>query len=194
MALTKCSECGNQVSTEAFACPQCGAPRRQALKYSPEVPPLPTSSSLSPDKKAMPEKRKRFRYIIGSLIIASIVIEVIVWETKSSKSFRTASASHTLLQSSADEEAKQPTRWELIQKLIRAGVFIKVEQPAEFPHVYVGATFYNLTFDEKEQFINVIWAYYKTKNPAADLVVLKDGYTGKEIGKYAEVYGGLKMK
>ncbi len=28
MALTNCRECGNQVSTEALACPHCGAPLR----------------------------------------------------------------------------------------------------------------------------------------------------------------------
>ncbi len=29
MALIKCRECGNQVSTEATACTHCGAPQRQ---------------------------------------------------------------------------------------------------------------------------------------------------------------------
>ena len=82
----------------------------------------------------------------------------------------------------------------MIQKLINQGVFIKVEQPAELPHVFVDRAFYSLTFDQKAQFINVVWAYYKTENPRADIVIIKDGYTGKQIGEYAEVYGGLKMK
>lgn len=93
----------------------------------------------------------------------------------------------------ATEKAKQPQRWNLIQKLLNEKIFIKVEKPAQFPHVYVGRIFYSLTFDEKTQFINVVWAYYKTENPRADIVVIKDGYSGKEIGKYAEVYGGLRM-
>ncbi len=30
MALTKCDECGGQVSDRALSCPHCGAPRRRA--------------------------------------------------------------------------------------------------------------------------------------------------------------------
>ncbi len=30
MALAKCRECGNQVSTEALFCPHCGAPQKQS--------------------------------------------------------------------------------------------------------------------------------------------------------------------
>lgn len=40
MALIACHECGRQVSTEAPACPQCGAPRRQA--------PTPQAASAFP--------------------------------------------------------------------------------------------------------------------------------------------------
>lgn len=39
MALTKCSECGGQVSTEAVACPQCGAPQKKSPP-SPAPPPV----------------------------------------------------------------------------------------------------------------------------------------------------------
>ena len=39
MALIKCKECGEQVSTKADACPHCGAPQNQ-----PVPPPLPAQS------------------------------------------------------------------------------------------------------------------------------------------------------
>ena len=91
------------------------------------------------------------------------------------------------------ERTKQRKRLEFIQKLIAQQLFIKVEKPALYPRVFVGQGFYVLTFDEKAQFINVVWAFYKTEDPKADIVLIKDGYSGKEIGKYAEVYGGLKM-
>jgi hypothetical protein len=35
MALTKCNECGGQVSTEAIACPKCGAPLKKATSPQP---------------------------------------------------------------------------------------------------------------------------------------------------------------
>lgn len=38
MALIKCKECGNSVSTEAIACPHCGAPQKQP------TPPLPVQT------------------------------------------------------------------------------------------------------------------------------------------------------
>jgi len=46
MALIKCRECDNPVSTEASACPHCGAPQRQVPPPLPQdlqqPPPLPT--------------------------------------------------------------------------------------------------------------------------------------------------------
>jgi hypothetical protein len=39
MALIQCRECGQSVSTEATACPHCGAPQQQ-----PMPPPLPTQT------------------------------------------------------------------------------------------------------------------------------------------------------
>ena len=42
MALTKCRECEGQVSTEAAACPHCGAPQREV------PPPLPPHAQPPP--------------------------------------------------------------------------------------------------------------------------------------------------
>src|SRR3984957_963844 len=39
MALVACYECGKQISTEAAACPQCGAPRRAGNNLIPEETP-----------------------------------------------------------------------------------------------------------------------------------------------------------
>jgi hypothetical protein len=45
MALTKCFECGHEVSTSATACPNCGAPVKSV---APSVPPSPPPSAPSP--------------------------------------------------------------------------------------------------------------------------------------------------
>ena len=44
MALIQCRECGKQISTEAAACPQCGAPQRKTPPQIPAAtapPPIP---------------------------------------------------------------------------------------------------------------------------------------------------------
>lgn len=48
MALIKCRECGNQVSTEAAACPHCGAPQKAA---PPPVQPTVIVQHAPPPKK-----------------------------------------------------------------------------------------------------------------------------------------------
>ena len=88
----------------------------------------------------------------------------------------------------------QDKRRAFIRKLIDRGVFQKVEVPGNLPHLWVKPAFYNLDFDTKAQFVNVVYAYYVTQNPKYDIVVLFDSRTGKEVGKYAETYGGLRLK
>jgi len=40
MALIQCRECGKSVSTEAYVCPHCGAPRREPASPPVQPPPL----------------------------------------------------------------------------------------------------------------------------------------------------------
>lgn len=87
----------------------------------------------------------------------------------------------------------QSDRKALIQKLINKGIFQKVEVPGTLPHLWVRPAFYALDFDAKSQFVNVVYAYYITQNHQYNIVVLYDGKTGKEIGKYSEVSGGLVL-
>lgn len=89
---------------------------------------------------------------------------------------------------------KQQARKALINKLIEKGIFQKVEVPGDLPHLWVKQAFYRLDFDTKSQFVSVVYAYYLKKNPKYHIVVLYDNHTGKKIGEFAEVYGGLKLK
>ena len=79
----------------------------------------------------------------------------------------------------------QPKRKRFIQKLISQGVFSKVEMPGNLPHLWVRPVFYSLDYETKKQFVNVVWAYYKTENPRWHIVILKDSRTGKRIGSYS---------
>lgn len=57
MAIAKCRECGNQVSTEAIACPHCGAPQKQT------APPIPTVIS---DQNLSQQQIGRTESIVGA--------------------------------------------------------------------------------------------------------------------------------
>jgi hypothetical protein len=52
MALAKCRECGNTVSTEAQACPHCGAPRPVTVTAPPLIPRQPSPVHVPAKKKS----------------------------------------------------------------------------------------------------------------------------------------------
>jgi hypothetical protein len=87
----------------------------------------------------------------------------------------------------------QDDRKALIQKLIGAEVFQKVEVPGFLPHLWVSHAFYGLSFDSKNSFVNVVYSYYYTQNPDFDLIVLYDSRSGKKIGTFSATYGGLDL-
>ena len=68
MALLPCSECGQQISDTAAACPKCGAPIGKAgtATRSPDSPPPP------PIQQATPQKRKR----VSPALVAILVLLV----------------------------------------------------------------------------------------------------------------------
>ena len=68
-----------------------------------------------------------------------------------------------------------------------------MEQLADYPHAWVTPLFHSLDFKDKEGFISVIFAYYIAQDPEADMVILYDSKSGKQVGVCAEVYGGLKL-
>lgn len=88
----------------------------------------------------------------------------------------------------------QGDRKAFIEKLMAKGIFQKVEVPGNLPHLWVKPAFYALDFDTKSGFVNVVYAYFIAQDPRYNIVVLYDSQTGKEVGKYAEVYGGLKLQ
>ncbi len=78
--------------------------------------------------------------------------------------------------------AMQEGRSKLLQKLINAGVFMKTGVPGSLPRVWVARGFYGLTFDQKQSFVGVVYAYYLDGSDKYDSVRVYDGYTNKEIG------------
>lgn len=87
----------------------------------------------------------------------------------------------------------QARRKAYISKLIEKDVIQKIEVPAQYPHVWVRPNFYYLNFDQKQQIIGVICAYYMGIDSRRDMVLLFDSITNKKIGYLSKQYG-LKLK
>tara|TARA_B100000780_G_scaffold261360_1_gene213759 strand:+ start:201 stop:542 length:342 start_codon:yes stop_codon:yes gene_type:complete len=95
------------------------------------------------------------------------------------------------LSSGAANADVQDDRKAFIQKLITADVFQKIETPGSLPHLWVRPQFYSADFDTKNSFINVVYSYYYTIDPSYEMVVLYDSLSGKKIGTFNPLYGGL---
>ena len=87
----------------------------------------------------------------------------------------------------------QSERDQLIKELIRMGVFLKVEKPARLCRLYTGPRWPAATIDQKRAFANVVYSYCVTADPSANIVIIRDGYSGKDIGEYSS-YVGLKLQ
>lgn len=87
----------------------------------------------------------------------------------------------------------QTDRKKLIEELIDSGVFQKVEVPGNLPRLWVRPAFYALEFDRKASFVSVVYAYYFNGANDADSVRIYDSRSGKEVGRYSTVAGGLEM-
>ena len=90
-----------------------------------------------------------------------------------------------------EDDGKQPKRLEFIRTAIDNGVFMKVERTTLYPRLYIDAGFYMLPFDDKEGFVDVVLTYYLIEDPKADILIIRDGYTGNDIGRFSRF--GLEM-
>lgn len=105
-----------------------------------------------------------------------------------------AAAAETLGETShANNAGLQERRRQFIEDMIAQGIFYKIETPGHLPRLWVTVLFRSLGYETKQEFVNVVYAYYVTANPDSDIVVLYDSQSGKQIGRYAPVYGGLDL-
>jgi len=200
MALRKCRECGNQVSSRAATCPHCGASVKKkpgclsnllaavllvvlagwGIKscgdrvFVPETP--EQAEKRRQDEAARAEKRK---------------------QEEAARAEKRKQEEAARAEKWKQEEAKQPERKKLIQKLVDQGVFRKVDFRERAATIWVDSTFYLLDFEAKQDFCSVVYAYLAT-NARDELVVvtLKDALTGNTVGDYGPQWTGfgLKMK
>jgi hypothetical protein len=88
----------------------------------------------------------------------------------------------------------QQKRLSFMKNAIALGLIIGIEENSPITCVLVGQKFMLLSAEEKEDVINVVWAYYKIEDPQKNVVLVIDQKSGMEIGEYSLANGGLKMK
>ena len=88
----------------------------------------------------------------------------------------------------------QRKRLAFMQGAISLGIIAGIEDNGPVTRVLIGQRFIALSLDEKEQILNVVWAYYKTEDPQKNVVLVIDRKSGKKLGVYSPASGGLKME
>jgi len=87
----------------------------------------------------------------------------------------------------------QQKRQSFMKNAIALGLIIGIEDSSPITRVLVGQKFISLSAAEKENILNVVWAYYKIADPQKDVVLVIDQKSGEKIGEYSLANGGLKM-
>jgi hypothetical protein len=92
MALFPCRECGRMVSTEAYACPQCGCPEPTRTPPGPAAPqePLPPASASPPSAPGVPVVDAGTEPAVPAGSTAESCAESAVSTAESAESSRTA--------------------------------------------------------------------------------------------------------
>jgi hypothetical protein len=124
----------------------------------------------------------------GQNLSGDIVVEKYGQKTVRYKITQEITGGPASAQKDESEQTDQEKRLSLINQMIADGILIKVEKPADLPRAFVGRGFYALTFDDKQAIVSIVLAYFLEQDPQANILILRDGYTNKEIGTFGK-YG-----
>jgi len=84
-------------------------------------------------------------------------------------------------------EPPAKTDAQLLQELINKGFWHKVTQPSNLPHAYTGIHFNQTNITTKETLCLFTLLQYSKINPKANILIIRDGRTGKRIGSYSSL-------
>jgi hypothetical protein len=139
--------------------------------------------------------------IIGVVVLGNIALALLVESTPQPKAPTAAdSPSHTQGQvltpsQRAEMQAERDKMCAIERRLIAAGAFTKVEAGySGVTHAYAGSAFFAVPVDAKESSLKAVSMCHislEEKNQMG-IVVIHNGYSGKEIGKFSFV-SGLEM-
>jgi len=81
-----------------------------------------------------------------------------------------------------------------VQTLKDDGVIYKIERAnAMASTVWVGPSFYSLNYDDKNLVLGIVYLNIYGPNDKRNMLFLTDSMSGKSIGKFVPLQGGLKM-
>lgn len=83
-------------------------------------------------------------------------------------------------------KSAQKDRFDFITQLKSNGVVTKIETPTKFPRVYLGESWYDLSFEDKESFMNVVLTYFSIEEKKKIKLILRDSRDNKQIGVVSE--------
>ena len=163
MALIKCKECGSSISDKAGQCPHCG------IHF---------------------ESRFAEKVRLGIIFVIILVALFSLFGIQSNKDIVKSHKKTENISFDRSAEA-QSVRLAFINKLIENNIIYKIKQPAELPHIYIGPSFKHLPYEDKKAFMQIVYTYYYAQNSKADIAILKDYQTGKEVGNITKT--GLSL-
>ena len=146
---------------------------------------------------------KRIVFVTFGLFIVLMVVGLVV--SLSSPARRVAKSTPTVPVTEPPKavpspaKAWQPTtqevadRAKLIERLQAQGVLGDLRVANHVGRVVVGPKFLPLDFKQRQSFASVAFAWCLDTDADCKLLVLHDGRSNKEIGRFGDVYGGLKM-
>jgi hypothetical protein len=173
MALKKCKECGNDVSTEAASCPKCGA--------------------------VIKKKTGCFGYIGAAFLIFITLVAIGslingVSNTKSPSPSPTEvpdSEKKTNAKLAVETNKRFEECREKLKKAQQLEALYDLEWKRAMPKVVVGPTFYSIPIDAKQGLADTVNCFLMTgKSNYIDFDLL-DWQTGKRVAQYS--LGRLKM-
>lgn len=187
------------------------------LKPSPTVP-IPESEesptlTASEKKRIIDEEKLRAqarksekdkqanKNALGCL--AMIIVVIVLANLDGDKESEPTSPTSPLTQEDrAKINVNYQKRGKLIKDLLNQGIFTKVERRGNFVDVWVDPAFHLIDFDDKQNFIAVVYGYHFLQNKlledstsTGNTIHVIDNKTGKKIGDYkvTSLQAGLKM-
>ncbi len=118
---------------------------------------------------------------------------ILVFFSANAEALTTTATAPTSTANHGDPKIQQK-RLAFMKNAIALGIITRIEDNSPITRVLAGPKFISLSSEEKEDILNVVWAYYKTEDPQKNVVLVIDQNSGKEIGEYSPANGGLKMK
>jgi hypothetical protein len=165
MALSPCPECGTQVGDRAESCPSCGSPLRG-------------KSSVSGC------------FVVLMVLIFGAFITALFSGDPGAK-IESQAPRPKRIRASLAEQAK---RSKLIDKLTASRVIQKIDTSKTVPRLYVLPAYGALTFDEKQDLVEVCYGYTNDISAQApttfdEPMLIYDGMTNKRVGEFRPSIG-----